>query len=84
MHFVASNILEIVEQFQNLIYQKEITSLTMDSFDDAFNQLDHLLPSRLAQIQEYCQSLEELEMERIHTVWFYYLSKNNQYYVILL
>ena len=40
----------------------------MQSFENAFNQLDQWLTPRLSQIQEYCQSIEELELERIQKV----------------
>jgi hypothetical protein len=61
------------EQFQKLIYQKEITSLTIQTFEDAFNQLEDFLPPRLSQIQEYCQLIEELEFERIHKVHYLFI-----------
>lgn len=51
-----------------LIYKKEISTLTLKSFEHAFNELDKCLQPRLSQIQEYCQSIEELEFERIHKV----------------
>jgi hypothetical protein len=56
--------------FQNLIYQKEITSLTINTFENVFNQLNQLLPIRLSQIQEFCQTIEELELNRIHQVFY--------------
>jgi hypothetical protein len=56
--------------FQNLIYQKEITSLTINIFENVFNQLNQLLPIRLSQIQEFCQTIEELELNRIHQVFY--------------
>ncbi|CAF0808765.1 unnamed protein product [Rotaria sordida] len=59
---------EINEHLQNLIYRKEITSLTIKSFEYAFNELDQYLSPRLSQIQEYCQSIEDLELERIHKI----------------
>ncbi|CAF2814403.1 unnamed protein product [Rotaria sp. Silwood2] len=59
---------EIDEHLKNLIYRKEITSLTIKSFEYAFNQLDQYLSPRLSQIQEYCQSIEDLELERIHKI----------------
>ncbi|CAF4534188.1 unnamed protein product [Rotaria sp. Silwood1] len=59
---------EIDEHLKTLIYRKEITSLTIKSFEYAFNQLDKYLPQRLSQIQEYCQSIEDLELERIHKI----------------
>ena len=54
--------------FHDSIYRKEITTLTTTIFEDAFNQLDQLLPARLAHIQELCQTIEELELNRIHRV----------------
>ena len=60
--------LEINELLRALIYGKEITSLTKDSFKDASQQLDQLLPKRLSQIQEFCQLIEDLESQRIHQV----------------
>lgn len=71
-YFDVLYIIDINDQLQNLIYQKEITSLTIRSFEKAFQQLDQLLPARLSQIQEYCQSIQELESERINQVYFYY------------
>ena len=67
------NYLEINEQLQNLIYQKEITTLTIKSFEYAFNQLDQYLSQRLSKIQEYCQAIQELELERIHEVFYVFL-----------
>jgi len=69
--FIFYYLLEINEQIQNLIYQNDITLLTINSFEQAFNHLDQLLPIRLSQIQEYCQSIEELELDRIHKVFFF-------------
>jgi hypothetical protein len=65
------HLLEINQQLQNLIYQNDITLLTINSFEQAFNYLDQLLPTRLSQIQEYCQSIEELELDRIRKVFFF-------------
>jgi hypothetical protein len=61
--------LELNDLFQGLIYQKEITSLTIDSFENAFNQLNQILPIRLSHIQELCQNIEELELNRIQQVF---------------
>ncbi|CAF4692579.1 unnamed protein product [Rotaria sp. Silwood1] len=59
---------EIVDHLQTMIYQKEITNLTIQSFDSAFEHLDNLLPPRLSKIQDYCQTIEGLEMERIREI----------------
>jgi hypothetical protein len=61
---------------QDLIYKKEITSLTINAFENAFNQLKEILPIRLSRIQEYCQSIVELESERIHQVFFSFILSN--------
>ena len=42
--------------------------MTIQSFEEAFEYLDHSLPPRLSQIQDSCQSIENLEMERIRKV----------------
>ncbi|CAF0926257.1 unnamed protein product [Adineta steineri] len=55
---------DIDKELQTMIYQKEITTLSFQLFDDEFQYLEKLLPSRHSKIQEYCQSIEELEMER--------------------
>lgn len=68
---IRSHILDFVEidkYLHKLFAEKDITSLTIQSFEQAFYQLNQLLPPRLLQIQEYCQSIEELELERIHKV----------------
>jgi hypothetical protein len=61
---------------QDLIYKKEITSLTINAFEKAFNQLKEILPIRLSRIQEYCQSIVELESERIRQVFFSFILSN--------
>ncbi|CAF4154980.1 unnamed protein product [Rotaria sp. Silwood2] len=59
---------EIDDHLQTMIYQKEITNLTIQSYDRAFEHLDSLLPPRLSKIQDYCQTIEGLEMERIRKI----------------
>ncbi|CAF1026509.1 unnamed protein product [Adineta ricciae] len=59
---------ELEKQLQTMVYQKEISALTHTSFDQAFKFLDQYLPVRHAKIQEYCQSIEELEMERTQKI----------------
>ncbi|CAF3644133.1 unnamed protein product [Rotaria sordida] len=59
---------EIDDHLQTMIYQKVITNLTIQSFDSAFEHFDNLLPPRLAKIQDYCQTIEGLEMERIRKI----------------
>lgn len=59
---------EIKEDLRNRIFKKDITSLTIKSFDQAFRQLEDCLPPRLEHIQTCCQSIEELEMERVQKV----------------
>ncbi|CAF0851526.1 unnamed protein product [Adineta ricciae] len=59
---------EIDGYLHKLFTEKDITSLTIQSFEQAFYQLNQLLPPRLLHIQEYCQSIEELELERIHRI----------------
>ncbi|CAF0969609.1 unnamed protein product [Adineta steineri] len=59
---------DIDKELQTMIYQKEITTLSFQLFDDEFQYLEKLLPSRHSKIQEYCQSIEELEMERTNKV----------------
>ncbi|CAF4429314.1 unnamed protein product, partial [Adineta steineri] len=54
----------IDKELKTMIYQKEITTLSFQLFDDEFEYLEKLLPTRHSKIQEYCQSIEELEMER--------------------
>lgn len=61
-------------QLEMMIYQKEITSLTMHSFENALGHLDRLLPPRLAAIQEYCQSMQILELDRVAEVRFSFSS----------
>ncbi len=53
------------------IFVQEITSLTNESFVEAFEHLDDLISPRLSQIQDYCQSIDELELERIRKVSFF-------------
>jgi len=60
--------IEIDSVLENLLYRKEITSLKINTFQKAFKQLDQILPLRLATIQQFCQSIEELESERIQKV----------------
>ena len=55
-------------QLDLIVYRKEITSLTMNSFENALAHLDELLPPRLATIQNYCQSMELLELDRVAEV----------------
>ncbi|UJR28315.1 hypothetical protein I4U23_009559 [Adineta vaga] len=59
---------EIDEHLQKLFSEKNITCLTIESFEQAFYQLNELLPPRLLQIQDYCQTIEELELERIQKI----------------
>ncbi|CAM4857478.1 unnamed protein product [Rotaria socialis] len=59
---------EIDEFLKDIVYRKNIATLTLQSFENAFNQLDQCLTPRLSQIQEYCQSIEELELERIQKI----------------
>lgn len=40
----------------------------IQSFEQAFEYLDLSLPPRLRQIQDSCQAIENLEMERIRKV----------------
>ncbi|CAF1155509.1 unnamed protein product [Didymodactylos carnosus] len=57
------------EFFENIAQiNQDITSLDNDSFTNAYEQLDQLLPPRLESIQEYCQTIEELELERIRKI----------------
>ncbi len=59
------------------IFVQEITSLTNESFVEAFEHLDDLISPRLSQIQDYCQSIDELELERIRKVSCFPLSQNS-------
>ncbi|CAF1416429.1 unnamed protein product [Adineta steineri] len=59
---------EIDKYLEKLFSEKDITLLTIKSFNHGFKQLDKLLSPRLLKIQEYCQSIEELELERIHKI----------------
>jgi hypothetical protein len=60
--------LGIGDQLQKLIYHEQISALTIESFERAFQHIDGILPVRHARIQEYCQSIEELEMKRTSQV----------------
>ena len=63
-----ASLLGIGDPLQSLIYHKQITALTIESFERAFQQIDAILPVRHARIQEYCQSIEGLEMKRTSQV----------------
>ncbi|CAF1172018.1 unnamed protein product [Rotaria magnacalcarata] len=58
----------INNRLQTIIYHNEITNLTIESFENAYEYLDNILPPRLSKIQDYCQTIEGLEQERIRKI----------------
>lgn len=77
-------ILEINKALRKLIYEKDIASITIESFDNASAYLKQYLAPRLEKIQEYCQEIEELELERIEKVLLSNFAARKSYFYLLI
>jgi hypothetical protein len=59
---------DIDEKWKVMLDKSDVMLLTRESFQYASKQLEQCLSIRLAKIQEYCQTIDELELERINQV----------------